>query len=173
MASDSARLRNDQLQDFKYMMRLPYDIRRQIWLYLVPDEDWKLNRHAECFHDVLYGVDFGSLAKFKKQYPSPYNSLAACPESRRIGLEIMKRKFDEIEERMIWKNRSSKSTAFESHPVHGSTSALTIDARGSLVFSIDGDLDGARYYGQNLDDLVYWEWKEDSKCLYSGSGCRR
>jgi hypothetical protein len=140
--------------EFKYFPCLPYDIRRQVWLYLIPSDNWKLERHAECLRDLLSGKDYGSLARFKEEYPSPWLSLAASPESRRIAFELLKKKVDQLEERSM-KGTSPKDGTVEAY----GSSALSINVRGHLMFSVDDEFEGSQFFGQELDNHVFWDWK--------------
>lgn len=147
-----------KLREFTPFQRLPYDIRRQIWLYVQPEDNWKLERHAEHLRDVLSGKDYGTIAQFKNYYPSPWASLGANPESRRIAFELLKKKIDELEERTMQRTPRNDQARVKLH-----ASVLSINIRGHLVYStgdeFDDDIEGPQFFGQELDDLVFWDWR--------------
>jgi len=104
---------------------------------------------------LLSGKDYGSLARFKEEYPSPWLPLGANPESRRIAFVLVKKKVDQLEESSMKSISSKENYTIASQE----SSALSINVRGHLVFSVDDEFEGPQFFGQELDDHVFWDWK--------------
>lgn len=85
-----------QIRKFTNFSQLPYDIRYRIWLLQIPADSWKIDNHIENLRDILFGSHDRALVQKMHGQPCPWASLGACPESRRLGFEIVKRKLDEL-----------------------------------------------------------------------------